>query len=166
MNRTALDGLMLVAAMREKLELPQPVGESVNLEPKWMPRAMQPSGFLLGMIPAAFCWPLTSERAVAPVGLGGGPCATGRGDARHRHGVAYALWQSNERPSELQLQERGQAELSVYADLHPRNTRERRRTVARRRQAKRRRYRFAARHRDRDPAQSGRDTAPSTVREV
>ncbi len=53
-NLTAYGGLLPVAAMLEKLEFQQLVGESVNLELKRMPRAMEPSGFLLGMILAVY----------------------------------------------------------------------------------------------------------------
>jgi hypothetical protein len=53
-NLTAYGGLLAVAAMLEKLQLQQLVGESVNLELKRMPRAMEPSGFLLGMILAVY----------------------------------------------------------------------------------------------------------------
>ena len=53
-NLTAYGGLLPVAAMLEKLDFQELVGESVNLELKRMPRAMQPSGFLLGMILAVY----------------------------------------------------------------------------------------------------------------
>ncbi|MFN7542458.1 MAG: hypothetical protein ACK5TN_06665, partial [Acidobacteriota bacterium] len=51
---TAYGGLLPVAAMLEKLEFQQLVRESVNLDLKRMPRAMEPSGFLLGMILAVY----------------------------------------------------------------------------------------------------------------
>lgn len=53
-NLTAYGGLLPVAAMLEKLDFRELVGESVNLELKRMPRAMQPSDFLLGMILAVY----------------------------------------------------------------------------------------------------------------
>jgi hypothetical protein len=43
-----------VAAMLEKLEFQQLVREPVNLDRKRMPRAREPSGFLLGMILAVY----------------------------------------------------------------------------------------------------------------
>ena len=49
-NLTAYGGLRPVAAMLEKLEFRELVGESVNLELQRMPRAVKPSEFLLGMI--------------------------------------------------------------------------------------------------------------------
>ena len=53
-NLTAYGGLLPVAAMLEKLEFQQLVRESVNLDLKRMPRAMERSGFLLGMILAVY----------------------------------------------------------------------------------------------------------------
>ncbi|MFN9430448.1 MAG: hypothetical protein ACK6DX_09910 [Acidobacteriota bacterium] len=53
-NLMAYGGLLPVAAMLEKLEFQQLVRESVNLDLKRMPRAMEPSGFLLGMILAVY----------------------------------------------------------------------------------------------------------------
>ena len=50
-NLTAYGGLLPVAA---KLDFSELVEESVNLELQRMPRAMQPSGFLLGMILAVY----------------------------------------------------------------------------------------------------------------
>ena len=53
-NLTAYGGLLPVTAMLEKLEFRELVGTSVNLELKRMPRAMNPSDFLLAMILAVY----------------------------------------------------------------------------------------------------------------
>lgn len=53
-NLTAYGGLLPVTAMLEKLEFRELVGTSVNLELKRMPRAMNPSDFLLARILAVY----------------------------------------------------------------------------------------------------------------
>lgn len=53
-NLTAYGGLLPVTAMLEKLAFRELVGTSVNLELKRMPRAMNPSDFLLAMILAVY----------------------------------------------------------------------------------------------------------------
>jgi hypothetical protein len=53
-NLTAYGGLPSVAAMLQTVDLRELAGETVNLELKRLTRAMQPSGFLLGMILAVY----------------------------------------------------------------------------------------------------------------
>ena len=53
-NLTAYGGLLPVTAMLEKLEFRELVGTSVSLELKQMPRAMNPSDFLLAIILAVY----------------------------------------------------------------------------------------------------------------
>jgi hypothetical protein len=53
-NLTAYGGLLPVTAMLERLEFRELVGTSVNLELKRMPRAMNPTDFLLAMILAVY----------------------------------------------------------------------------------------------------------------
>ncbi len=166
-NLTAYGGLLPVAAMLEKLEFQQLVGEFGESESETDAESKGAQRISTRHDPGCLCWILPAEplavsgtRADAAGDIAGGasPCKArfeverqlGRLNARLRERVWAA---APVRLSTLQPQEQRQAERSADADVHRGDARVCGRTVAQWRQAERRGYRIASGTSDRDLAQ-------------